>query len=221
MHDAACDVATEAGWRLAALLKVRRFFSIPEIFVLYKAQVPSYIESRTPRLYHAAPSVLDRIDRVQRRFLRVVGFTELEALELYRLAPLPCRRDIAMLGVLHKISLGLAPSQLAALFLVVGTIWEPFLARNLRGWMPLHNRQLGTPATPMSSEIMKRSLFGTCRCYNRLPQALVDVGSVKLFQRNLQIGLRKFAQSGSREWHNLFSKEWRFLSRQRFHALFA
>ena len=126
-----------------------------------------------------------------------------------------------MLGVLHKISLGLAPSQLAALFPVVGTIWEPFLARNLRGWMPLHNRQLGTPATPMSSEVMKRSLFGTCRCYNRLPQALVDVGSVKLLQRNLQIGLRKFAQSGSREWHNLFSKEWRFLSRQRFHALFA
>ena len=221
MHEAACDVATEAGWRLAALLKVRRFFSIPEIFVLYKAQVLSYIESRTPGLYHAAPSVLDRIDRVQRRFLRVVGFTELEALELYRLAPLPCRRDMAMLGVLHKISLGLAPSQLAALFPVVGTIWEPFLARNLRGWMPLHNRQLGTPATPMSSEVMKRSLFGTCRCYNRLPQALVDVGSVKLLQRNLQIGLRKFAQSGSREWHNLFSKEWRFLSRQRFHALFA
>ena len=127
MHEAACDVATEAGWRRAALLKVRRFFSIPEIFVLYKAQVLSYIESRTPGLYHAAPSVLDRIDRVQRRFLRVVGFTELEALELYRLAPLPCRRDMAMLGVLHKISLGLAPSQLAALFPMVGTIWEPFL----------------------------------------------------------------------------------------------
>ena len=107
------------GSKLAArsLVKNLRFFSIPEIFVLYKAQVLSYIESRTPGLYHAAPSVLDRIDRVQRRFLRVVGFTELEALELYRLAPLPCRRDMAMLGVLHKISLGLAPSQLAALFL--------------------------------------------------------------------------------------------------------
>ena len=41
---------------------------------------------------------------------------KIEALELYRLAPLPCRRDMAMLGVLHKISLGLAPSQLDALF---------------------------------------------------------------------------------------------------------
>ena len=76
--------------------------------------------------------------------------------------------------------------------------------------MPLHNRQFGTPATPLSSEVMKRSLFSTCRCYNRLPQALVDVGSVQLFQRNLQIGLRKFAQSGIRELHNLFSRELRF-----------
>ena len=57
MHDAARTVATEAGWRLQTLLKVRRFFTIPEIFRMYKIQVLSYIESGTPALYHAAPSV--------------------------------------------------------------------------------------------------------------------------------------------------------------------
>ena len=64
MHDAARAVATEAGWRLQTLLTVRRFFTTPEVFRMYKAQVLSYIESGTPALYHAAPSVLDRIDRV-------------------------------------------------------------------------------------------------------------------------------------------------------------
>ena len=59
------------------------------------------MESGTPALYHAAPSVLDRIDKVQRKFLREIGFTEVEALERYRLAPLPCRREIAMMGALH------------------------------------------------------------------------------------------------------------------------
>ena len=110
-------MATEAGWRLQALLQVKRFF----------------IESRTPGLYHAAPSVLNLIDRGQRRFLRELELTEVEALELYRLAPLPCRRYMAVLGALHKITLGFAPPQLAALFPVLGSVSEPLLASHVRG----------------------------------------------------------------------------------------
>ena len=41
-----------------------------------------------------------------------MGFTEAEAFELYRLAPHSCRRDMAMLGLLHKIKLGEALLQL-------------------------------------------------------------------------------------------------------------
>ena len=55
-----------------------RVFSIPELFYLYKAEVLSYIESSTPGVFHAAPSVL----------VRIIGFTEDDALERYRLAPL-------------------------------------------------------------------------------------------------------------------------------------
>ena len=110
-----------------------------------------------------------------------------------------------MLGALHKITIGIAPPQLAALFPVIGTVSEPLLASNLRGWRPRHTRQLDTPASFRSSETMKRSLFGLCRCYNLLPQALVDLPSVKLLQRHLRIGLRKCAQSGRGDWHALFS----------------
>ena len=221
MHRAAREIATEAGWRLQTLLKVRRFFTTPEIFRLYKAQVLSYIEGCTPAIFHAAPSVLDRIDRVQRRFLREMGFTEAEALELYSLAPLPCRRDMAMLGTLHKITLGLAPHQLSALFPILGTVSEPLMARRLRGWKPRHDRQLGTPASFMSSDRMKRSMFGLCRCYNLLPQELVSLPSVKLLQRHLQMGLRRCAQTGSEDWHELLSQKWSRLPRQDFHALFS
>ena len=70
MHSACRAVATEAGWRLQKLLRSRRYFTTPELMHLYKAQVLSYIEGSTPGVYHAAPSVLDRVDRVQRRFLR-------------------------------------------------------------------------------------------------------------------------------------------------------
>ena len=170
MHRAAREIATEAGWRLQTLLKVRRFFTTPEIFRLYKAQVLSYIEGCTPAIFHAAPSVLDRIDRVQRKFR---------------------------------------------------TVSEPLMARRRRGWKPRHDRQLGTPASFMSSDRMKRSMFGLCRCYNLLPQELVSLPSVKLLQRHLQMGLRRCAQTGSEDWHELLSQKWSRLPRQDFHALFS
>ena len=128
MHAAARHVATEAGWRLQQLLKGRRHFTTPELVHLYKAQVLSFVESSTPGLYHAAPTVLDRVDRVQRRLLRELGLDELQALLNFRLAPLPSRRDMAMLGALHKVTLGLAPPQLAAFFPAQGKAGKPLRA---------------------------------------------------------------------------------------------
>ena len=55
---------------------------------------------------------MNRIDRVQRRFLRELNFSEVAALNEFRLAPLEARRDMAMLGALHKIKLGIAPAYL-------------------------------------------------------------------------------------------------------------
>jgi hypothetical protein len=56
MH-AARYVATDAGWRLRALLRSRRFFTVPELMRSYKAQILSFVESSTPTLFHAAPSI--------------------------------------------------------------------------------------------------------------------------------------------------------------------
>ena len=83
---------------------------------LYKAQALSYVENSTPAIFHASPSVLEPVDRVQRRLLRQLGLSEVDALVSFRSAPFTLRRDMAMLGVLHKVTLGLAPPQLAAFF---------------------------------------------------------------------------------------------------------
>ena len=186
MHKAAREVATEGGWRLQTLLRVRRFFTTPELFGLYKAQILSYMESGTPALFHAAPSVLDRVDRVQRRFLRELDHSEESALRDFRLAPLNARRDMAMLGALHKVTLGTAPAQLRLLFPPLGappTVPYKWQVR-LRSLRALHDRQLSTAATPFSTDTFGRSLFGLVNLYNWLPQHLVECTSVKLFQRN-------------------------------------
>jgi len=223
MHSATRVVATEAGWRLQKLLRARRYYTTPELVHLYKSQVLSYIESSTPGLYHAAHSVLDKVDRVQRRLLRELGLSELNGLLDYRLAPLPSRRDIAMLGVLHRVTLGDAPPQLAELFPVLGTVWEPWGLRRLRNWRARHSRQLGTHASFNSTELMRRSLFGLVGCYNLLPQKVVNCKTVKTFQKHLQNALKAHAAKveGPERWQRLYSTGWKGLSRKALDELFA
>ena len=69
---------------------------------MYKAQVLSYVESGTPALYHAAASVVAGIDHVKLRFQREIGSSEFEDLSNFRFASIKSRRDMAMLGILHK-----------------------------------------------------------------------------------------------------------------------
>ena len=116
MKTAVQELTREAGWKVRALLRCRRFYTISELVRLYKAQVLSYIEARTPAIHHAARSTLDQIDRVQRRFLRSVGVSKFKALIKYRFMPLPARRDMAMLGLWHRFCHGFATRPLAVLF---------------------------------------------------------------------------------------------------------
>ena len=83
---------------------------------LYKSKVGSYIESKTAAIYHASTILLNRVDNIQVQFLRQLGLTELNALCEFRLAPLNCRRDMAILGLIHRTVLGLGPSQFSNYF---------------------------------------------------------------------------------------------------------
>ena len=109
MEECAASTSTEAAWKIDVILRTRRFHSVPELIHLYKSQVLSYIEYRTPAVYHACSTFLERVDRQQRRFLRALDLSEEQALSEYRLAPLSARRDMAMLGLIHRTVLGQGP----------------------------------------------------------------------------------------------------------------
>ena len=49
------------------------------------------------------------LNQTQDKFLEAVGVTAKAALVDFNLAPLSSRRDMAMLGLLHRVQLGLAP----------------------------------------------------------------------------------------------------------------
>ena len=92
------NLVADASWRLRALLRARRFHSVPDMIHLYKSKVLSFIEYRTSALYHSCTSHLIRLDAVQGRLLRVLGISKHDVLLEHNLAPLAARRDLAMLG---------------------------------------------------------------------------------------------------------------------------
>ena len=75
MHEACHSCACQAGWRLRTLLRTRRFHSLPEMLLLFRSHVMSFVEFRTPAIAHAASSVLAPIDNVGTRFLEAMNLT--------------------------------------------------------------------------------------------------------------------------------------------------
>ena len=70
--------------------------------LLYKAKILSFVEFRTAAIYHACSTALGQIDDIQNGFIRSLGITTVESLVVFGLAPLAARRDIAMLGMIHR-----------------------------------------------------------------------------------------------------------------------
>ena len=103
-----------------------------------------------------------------------------------------------MLCFLHKIALGVALRQLQDFFPLHGVRAEPAWKQHLRGWRPLHVRQLDAATTDWSSDMLKRSTCGLAHCYNVLPRSAVENPSVKFFQKALHKTLRNAHGSGAR-----------------------
>ena len=68
------------------------------------------------------------LDYVYENFIGELGVTPIESLLEYGSAPLCTRRDIGTMGILHRITIGIAPEQITAL------IWPEPHPNNPRGW---------------------------------------------------------------------------------------
>ena len=155
----------------------------------YKQQVLSFIEYRSSAIYHATTSVLQQLDKLQDTFLRELGISREAALMDFSLAPLSMRRDIALLGLLHRAAIGEGPTQFR----------EYFKRRpdSLRLIDLLENKQ--------PSLLMRRSIWRLVRVYNTLGGTpLCD--TFKDFQKHLQDRAKRVvAKQLLLDWGNLYS----------------
>jgi hypothetical protein len=201
MEDAAHDVSVECGWKLETMLRGRKFYCGAELISLYKSHVLSFIEYRTSAIYHASTTVLSQIDNVQARMLRIADVEDLEALFAFNLAPLRTRRDLAMLGVVHRAVIGKGPRQLSAFFSRRGSTW----ASRTRMQGSRHGMQLEEYRNGDQTEYIRRSVLGLVTIYNLLPCFVVHAETVSIFQSRLQDVLKERALAGCADWAETFS----------------
>ena len=218
MGDACMEIAAQGNCRLNTLLRTRRFHTVESCILLYKSQVLSYVESGTPAVYHAPRFFLSAIDRVQGRLLDALGLSLELAIIGFNLAPLSSRRDIAMLGLIHRVVLGFAPEQFSDYIRPARAMLNR--PREWRSPGSRHNKQLHDAIDGTNSAMMSRSLFGLVNSYNLLPQAVVDAKTTRAFQRCLQRGVKRAATNGVTDWERLLSTGARRLPVGAFQDLF-
>jgi hypothetical protein len=162
-----------------------KYIQIFKLKYMFGVQL-SCIEYRTPAIYLAKRDSLPPLDRLQTRFLRDAGVDEETALVHFNLAPLNTRRDMAMLGLIHRTMLGKGPDQFRQFFQGVA------------------DKKFDDPRCRISGDLAKRSAFGLVAIYNLIPYKCRCAKTVKEFQRNLQIIVQERAAEGLGHWRNTF-----------------
>ena len=167
---------------------------------LYKERLLGFIEYRTPAIYHAAGSSFDEVNRLQDRFLNAVNLTKEIAITEFKLAPLNSRRDMGMLGLIHRSVIGQGPSHFQKYFLRA----PPQPRLHGREANRNHGRQLISHRKGRFLELVTKSAFGLVDVYNLLLAYVVSAPTVSHFQRRLQEMLVKCIREDVSEWWRMF-----------------
>ena len=125
---------------------------------------------------------------------------ELEALYVANLAPLCVRRDIALLGVIHRAVLGQGPPHFRKFIMLRGTDSQQDKHRmQLKEYRDEDASDYALPGS-RPAEYIQNSLLGLISIYNMLPADIVEQSStVPVFQSKLQT-LVKARALNSADW---------------------
>ena len=110
MHDAVHQIVARARPKIRAILRLRAHYSVADMLMQYKTHIWGFTEYANGCITHAAPSLLDAVDRMQRSFLYELNMDEEIVFLEFNFGPPGFRRDIGMLGLIHKRVLGVGPS---------------------------------------------------------------------------------------------------------------
>ena len=201
------DLAKTCRWKLKAILRTSRFNTGAGLIDMYKAQILSFIECRTAAIYHVCDSALALLDGVQDKVLFVAGMSKAEAFNEVNLAPLGVRRDIAMLGVIHRAALGCGPEHFREFFRADVVARREKRSKHALQLLPLENHvsDFMLPGSAPANYI-EHSAHGLIRVYNLLSASVVERSPcVKTFQSALQQLVRSRAKDACSDLEHTLS----------------
>ena len=91
-------------------------YSKKDLISQFKTHIWGIMETQNGAIFHSAEYLLEKLDSAQRRFLHELDLDEATAFMEFNFAPPTLRRDIGLLGLLHKRVLGLAHPAYEQLF---------------------------------------------------------------------------------------------------------
>ena len=111
------------------------------------------------------------------------------------------RRDIAMLGFLHKRVLGDIHGEICSL---LPFFLEREARRCTRFKSDRPSRLFMETFDGTHPALIRRSIFGLTRAYNKLPQHIVDSESCNEFQHHLTVYAKDRCRAGAPEWRMIY-----------------
>ena len=201
MDVAVRKVANKARPKRTALLRLRSFYSLPELVAQFKTHILPILEGGSGAICHASTTVLEPLVRVQSGFLNEIGVSHARAFLDFNLAPLGLRRGIGLAGLLWKCAWRVAHPEFLKLFTLRASS-----ARTSGRLQPRpHARQLEDRCDGRRGAMMDRSIFGRVRVFTRLPARAVDAKSASQLQTQLTRIARDLCAREVVGWSTCFS----------------
>ena len=201
MHTAIDQLLSKIRPKSTAILRTRGYYNVPELLNQYKTHVWCLVELHSGGYFHAATSLLEKVDQVQRNFLNKLEVSESTAFLEFNFAPTVLRRTIGVLGLLHKRVLGQCHSSFEQLLPWYSQHFDTARATG-------HDKQLYGHWLEASQHraLYSRSIFAMVDIYNNLPQSVVDANSVSSFQHLLTDMVKERCRQQIPQWEFSFCR---------------
>ena len=98
------------------LLRTRRYYADADMIGQFKTHILCLLEMHNGAIFHACDAILHKLDRVQSSFIRELGLIDDAAFLEHNLDPLPLRKNIAILSLIHRATLNEVPPVLKKMF---------------------------------------------------------------------------------------------------------
>ena len=199
MRQAVENILGQMRPKISAILKTKPYYKEKDLIGQFKTHVWGIMEQNNGAIFHASNYLLDRLDACQRHFLHEIDMTEADAFLKYNFGTPSLRRDIGILGLLHKRVLGKAHPVFQDLL--------PFHREDHGASTGSHSKQLYGRQLEIKFQVQlhHRSIFSMVHIYNRLSQNTVNSNSVSAFQSQLTRIERERCMRGDPDWMKSFS----------------